>query len=273
MKELKLNNKKIASKITGFLKEEFRKRNKTKAILGLSGGVDSSVVAILCKKAKLDLYVVLMPYKFSHGKLSIKHSKKIIRLLSMPRNNVFVIDIAPSVDAQIKQLSRIIKLNEVIKGNLMARERMNVLYATANDLGGLVVGTSNLSEYFLGYFTLHGDAVSDIAPIKGLFKTHINSLARYLKVSDEILSKKPSADLWRGQTDEKELGFSYAESDPILYLYIYKKYPKEKIIKKLNCKPDLVKRVIKRLKDTDYKRSKVPSPHFYRTFYGRWLEK
>lgn len=273
MKEFKLDNKKTSSRISDFLRDEFGKRNKTKAILGLSGGVDSSVVAILCKKAGLDLYVVLMPYKFSLAKQSIKHSKKMIELLKIPKERVFIVDIAPSVDAQVKQLSKFIKPNEIIKGNLMARERMNVFYAIANDLGGLVVGTSNLSEHFLGYFTLHGDIASDLSPIKGLFKTNINSLARYLKVPNDILSKKPSAGLWRGQTDEKELGFSYAEADPILYSYIYKKYPKEKIIKKLNCKPDLAKRVIKRLKDTDYKRSKVLSPHFYRTFYGRWLKK
>lgn len=253
MKELLLNNQKVVKEITNFLKKEFKRRNKNKAILGISGGVDSTACAILCKEAGLDLYGIILPYK----KKGQKEAEKVAQFLKLAKNRIINVDITQPVDAQIRQLQKIMKLDKVNKGNIMARQRMIVQYALSRRLNGLVVGTGNLSEHYLGYFTLYGDQACDISPIAGLFKTQIYQLAEYLKVPKWILEKKPSAGLWFGQTDEKELGFTYQQADPILYLALIKKYPKEKIIKKgLNQK--LVSKVLTRIKATEYKRQNSP---------------
>jgi NAD+ synthase len=249
----KLNYKEITSKIIRFLNEEFRKRKKTKAILGISGGLDSSVVAFLCKKAKLDLFALILPYR----KQNIDDSLKIARFLNLPKNRVIIYDIGPVVDSQVKDFSKWIKLDKIDKGNIMARQRMIVQYAFARRLNGLVVGTEDLSEYYLGYFTLHGDQACDISPISGLFKTQVKELARYLKMPNWLLEKKPSPGLWEGQTAENELGFSYEEADPILYLRCLKKYSKERIIKK-GFNQKLVNKVLERVRATDYKRESPP---------------
>ena len=136
----------------------------------------------------------------------------------------------------------------------MARVRMIILYDLARKLNGLVVGTENLSEYYLGYFTLHGDQAADINPIAGLWKTQVFELAKYFNLP----IREPSADLWKGQTDEKELEFSYEEADPILYLYCVKKINPKKIIKDFDFSADLVYRVLEKVENTEYKREEVP---------------
>jgi NAD+ synthase len=167
------------------------------------------------------------------------------------------------VDLQVKDFSKWIKIDKIDKGNIMARQRMIVQYAFARRLNGLVVGTEDLSEYYLGYFTLHGDQACDISPISGLFKTQVKELARYLKMPNWLLEKKPSPGLWEGQTAENELGFSYEEADPILYLHCLKKYSKERIIKK-GFNQKLVNKVLERVRTTDYKRESPPKILFYK---------
>ena len=248
-----MDKRKTAKKITEFLKKEFRKRKKKIAILGLSGGLDSTVAAILCKKAGLDLFGIILPYR----KKGLEDSKKIAEFLNLPKKRTMIVDIGEAVDVQKKGLERIMKLDKVDLGNMMARQRMIVQYALARKLKGLVVGTEDLSEYFLGYFTLHGDQACDISPVSSLFKTQLFELAEYLGAPKWLLSKKPSPGLWQGQTAENELGFSYKIADPILYLYCVKKYPKEKIIKK-GFNQKIVDKVIERVKATEYKRQDPP---------------
>ena len=242
-----------AEKISNFLKKEFKKRNKTKVILGLSGGLDSTASALLCKKAGLDLYGILLPYR----KKGLEDSRKIARMLKLAKNRIVYIDIGPAVDAQVKELQKTMKVDRVDKGNIMARQRMIVQYYIARKVGGLVIGTEDLSEYFLGYFTLHGDQACDISAISGLFKAQVRQLAKYLGAPEWATSKKPSPGLWQGQTAENELGFNYEEADPILRLFCLKKYPKEKIIKKGHARK-LVNKVLERVKATEYKRQPFP---------------
>jgi len=249
----KLDYKKVAEKISKFLKAEFKKRNKTKAILGISGGLDSFTCALLCKKAVSDLYAVILPYH----KSNLAESQRAISDLKLPKNRIIKIDIGKTVDAQIKELKGIISLDNIDKGNIMARQRMIVQYALARKLNGLVIGTEDLSEYYLGYFTLHGDQACDISLINSLFKTQVLQLAKYLGAPKWILKKLPSPGLWPGHTAERELGFSYKDADEILYLSIIKKYPKEKIIKKGFSK-NLVNKVLERVKATEYKRQNPP---------------
>ena len=250
MKEFSLNldNKKITEKICGFLKKEFKQRKKSCGILGVSGGIDSATAAFLLKKAEINFYAVSLPY----GKLTKKDKvKKLVQVLNLPKTRFIEIDITKIVDEQIKVFK---KLDKIDKGNIMSRTRMIILYALARQLNGLVIGTENLSEYWLGYFTLHGDQASDINPIAVLWKTQVQELAKYLGAPPEILKQKPSAELWQNQTDEKELGFSYQKADPILELFCVKKYSKRKIIKDYGFNANLVELILNRVKQTEYKR-------------------
>lgn len=230
----KINNGAEIIKICRFLKREFEERQKDWAIVGVSGGVDSSLTAELCQRAGLKVKKVFMPY----GKVS-----------KSLKGNFFKIDITKAVDALAGP-----RAGKISKGNIMARVRMIVLYDLARKFNGLVVGTENLSEYCLGYFTLHGDQASDINPISSFFKTQVMELARYLGLA----VRTPSAELWEGQTDEKELGFSYEDADPILYLYCIKKMKPEKIIKVFALDEELVYKVIEKVNGTGYKRREVP---------------
>jgi len=235
----KINYSTLAGEVSLFLKKEFKERKKILAIVGVSGGVDSSLSAKLCEIAGLEVKKVFLPYG---------------NTLEYPKGYSLKIDIASMVDGQVEKISRHASLDKIDKGNIMARTRMVVQYALARRFDGLVVGTENLSEYYLGYFTLHGDQACDISPIVCLWKTQVIELAKYLSLP----IKEPSAELWQGQTDKMELGFSYEEADPILYLYCVKKIAPRKIIKDFGLKPDLVSRVLERVMATEYKRKKIP---------------
>lgn len=260
---LLINPERTTNSIVKFLKEEFAKRGKTKAVIGLSGGIDSSIVAFLCQKAGLNLQLVLLPYKFDSKKDCIVDSGLVINALGLSEKQVSLIDIAPAVDAQVKTLERLYSVNNLDKGNIMARARMIVVYFLARYFKGLVMGTENLSEYYFGYFTLYGDQAADINPIGGLFKTQVIQLGSHLGVPEKILKKAPSADLWNGQTDEKELGFSYQEADPILYWTMIRKYSEERIVKELGFKKDLVEKVLLRVKNSSFKREAIPKYNYF----------
>jgi NAD+ synthase len=249
----KLNYKVATCKITEFISSEFKKRNKTKAILGISGGLDSFTCALLCKKAGLDLYGIILPYK---GR-NMEESKRAVDDLNLSKNRVLTVDIGLAVDAQVEALKDIMIFDNVDRGNIMARQRMIVQYALARKLGGLVIGTEDLSEYYLGYFTLHGDQACDISMINNLFKTEVFQLCEYLGGPKWILSKPPSPNLWPGQTAEKELGFTYKEADEILFMSLIKKFPLKEIIKK-GFEKELAGKVLERVKATDFKRQNPP---------------
>ncbi|MCD6550428.1 NAD(+) synthase [bacterium] len=246
-----------SKKIIDFLKKEFDVRNKENAILALSGGIDSATCALLCKRAGLNIIAVILPY----GRRGCE-GKKMARFLGLPAKNIITVDIAPLVDRTVKVLNKIIKMDKIDIGNVMARERMIIQYALARKLNGLVIGTENLSEYYLGYFTLHGDQACDISPIAGLLKTHVYEVAKFLEAPQWILEKKPTAGFWKGQTDEKELGFSYQEADPIIYFYTIKGYSRSQIIKK-GLNKELVDKVLERIKSSEYKRHSPPKILFY----------
>lgn len=265
-KELLINCKEVCSEIVDFLQKEFRSRNRNMAILGLSGGLDSATAAFLCKKAGLDLKVVLLPYRHNPKSKDIVNARKVIEALGLSNEQVFVIDIKPAVDAQVEMLNKVknIEMPQGDKGNIMARERMIIQYFLARYFNGLVVGTENLSEYYFGYFTLHGDAASDINPIHGLFKTQIYQLAKHLGVPDIIIETVPTAGFWKGQTDEGELGFTYAQGDLVLYYHKIRKYSQKDLVEKLGFDKNLVKKVLKRIKDSQFKRDSVPPYKYYK---------
>jgi len=188
----------------------FIQRHAKAVVIGLSGGIDSAVVAALCTKAlgKKNVLALIMPEKRDqHYKDALAYAKQL-------GIEYKVIDIAPIV----KQFDKVCKpANKKARANIRARVRMTLLYYYSNLLDRRVAGTSNRSELEIGYFTKWGDGAADFLPIAHLYKSQVNGLARELGVPEKIIRKKPTAGLWRGQSDEGELGISYAELDAALH--------------------------------------------------------
>jgi len=228
---LNLDLKAEAKKTEEFIKKEVGRTGFKRVVLGLSGGVDSSTVLMLCVKA-LGAENVLV-YILPNGELDKKTDrdiKKLFDIVKIPEENIVRINIKKTIDAIKSQINLINKNSLVRYGNIVARVRMIVLFDAAKKNRALVCGTENKSEYLLGYYTRFGDGASDIEPIRHLYKTQLIGLAKYLGVPEEIINKKATAGLWEGQTDEGEMGFSYKLADVVLYLKLEKKLSDEQII-------------------------------------------
>ena len=198
--------------LANFIREEVTKVGLERVVVGLSGGVDSSVSAALAARALGPEAVIglMMPYKTS-SKESLKDATTVAKATGIGTRKV---EISAQVDAYFEGLGEVGNLR---RGNKMARERMTVLYDVSAETSALLLGTSNKTELLLGYGTLHGDMASAINPIGDLYKTQVWELAEHLGLPKAVVSKAPSADLWVGQTDEAELGFSYREVDALLF--------------------------------------------------------
>jgi NAD+ synthase len=211
---MELNNKELLTYLTDFIRKEFDKKGFTKGVIGLSGGIDSAVSAYLGTEAlgKENMHFIMMPYKTS-SKESITDAMKVVNALEAGHT---IIDISSMADAYFEAYCPE-GISDVRKGNIMARMRMVVLYDYSAKLNALVIGTGNKTEILLGYTTLFGDSACALNPVGDLYKTQLRSLAKYLSVPESILNKKPSADLWKNQTDEGEMGITYDEVDKYFY--------------------------------------------------------
>ena len=211
------NAKEYIIKMGNWIKEYIEKTKTNGVVLGMSGGVDCSTVAALCKKNKINIHLVLMPYGDNMNKT--KSYQDAMELINKFNLDYHEFNIKQAVDSiEIKEdslnLADAKKENiELSKANIRPRVRMTYLYHYAQTNNLLVIGTGNLSERTVGYFTKWGDGACDINPMGMLTKKEVYILAKYLGVPDSIINKKPSADLWEGQTDEKELGISYTDID------------------------------------------------------------
>ncbi len=212
---LKLNTDILRKLLVDFIRDELNKAGFAKAVIGLSGGVDSALVATLAVGAlgKENVVAVLMPYRTSSPE-SAADAKLVADQLGVRSE---VVDISTMVDGYLEQSGEI---DNIRKGNLMARARMIVLYDLSARERALVLGTSNKTETMLGYGTQFGDTACAVNPIGDLYKTQVWQLAEALGIPKKIIEKNPTADLWPGQTDEGELGFSYKLVDQLLYYMV-----------------------------------------------------
>lgn len=242
--------KKIKQYLISFLKDEVSKAGFEKVTVGLSGGLDSAVVAILCKEAfGKNLNCVLMPSQFS-SQSSIEHAIEVCEKFDIIYD---IVSIEPMVSAFLKNMD-----NDKLRiGNFSARMRMSVLYDISFKEKSLVVGTSNKSELLLGYGTIFGDIACAINPIGEIYKSDEFEFAKLLGVPESILTKAPSADLWEGQSDEDELGHTYKEIDDLLKLMVDDKKSKDELLK-LGFEASFIDKINNRMKANAFK-GKLPT--------------
>jgi NAD+ synthase len=234
--------------IVEFIRTEITRVGFSRGVIGLSGGVDSSLVALLAVSAlgAQNVLGVIMPYRTSDPS-SRADAEQVAKQLGIATR---VIEVSPMVEPYLTQF---VNGNSRRRGNVMARARMIALYDQSEDFRGLVIGTSNKTEALLGYTTQFGDNAAAIHPIADLYKAQVRQLARAVGVLQKIIDKPPSADLWQGQTDEGELGFTYDQADAILYQLVDERRRVEDVIAN-GFDARIVKRIVELMQRNQFKR-------------------
>ena len=248
--------------LVSFLREEVKSAGFARAVVGLSGGIDSAVTAALCARAfgPAETLCVLMPYRTSNPD-SEAHARVVADALGVATRKV---DISAMADGYIEQEGVEAPMR---RGNVMARCRMVVLYDLSVEWSGLVIGTSNKTEMLLGYSTQWGDSAHAVNPLGDLYKHQIVQLARHLDLPREVIDKPPSADLFEGQTDEDELGFSYDDADRLLYRMVDQRLGERELVS-AGFPLELVQRIARRVVQNQYKRLPPPIAKLSRRSIG-----
>ncbi|MFA7084528.1 MAG: NAD+ synthase [Arcobacteraceae bacterium] len=241
-----MNWQSIKEQLLKFLKDEVEKTGLKKVIVGLSGGLDSAVVAVLCKEAfGKNLTCVMLPSSYS-SKSSIDDAKELCEAFDIGYE---IVSIAPLLDAYLSNMQE----NNLRIGNFCARLRMSILYDLSAREGALVIGTSNKSELLLGYGTIFGDMACAMEPLGEMYKTDEFEFARFLNVPLSIVNKKPSADLWEDQSDEEELGFTYKQLDEVMKLLVDEEKTKEELLQ-MGFDESILNAIETRMKANAFKR-------------------
>ena len=244
----------ITKKIEDFLKNQVTKNNTNGVILGLSGGIDSAVITYLCARVLKDkILALIMPDTKISPKKETEEALKIIEKLGIEYKLL-------DINFIVSEYSKYIEPNERALGNLRARVRANLLYYYANSKNLLVVGSSDKSEFLIGYFTKFGDGSADILPIVSLYKIQVRELARFLAVQDTIIAQKSSPNLWESHIAEEEIGVQYEEIDSILYCIFEKKLSIEDTVKATNIEKDTVDKIYQLYKTSEHKRITAARP-------------
>ena len=247
--DLSINPEETSTIIIDFIRTYVQNSGCKHVVLGLSGGIDSSVAAVLCKEAlgKNNVLCLFMPDNVTPND-DKKHQEIFVKKFDLKCKTI-------KIDSIVQQIQKTCfgKTEKMTLSNIKARTRMILLYTYANETNSLVCGTSNKSELLIGYFTKYGDGSADFLPIGDLYKTQIYQLAKYLKIPKPLISKAPTAGLWPGQTDEKELGMNYKTLDKILH-ELELKIDMEDIVKEVNVKKLDVKRIRQMIKKSQHKR-------------------
>lgn len=238
--------------LTGFIKSEVTRVGYSRAVIGLSGGIDSALSFALAVEAlgAENVLAVRMPYKSSSSD-SLEHAQMLTDQFKVRSKTIEITDMVEPLFARDSQISK------ERKGNMMARSRMIVLYDQSEVFKGLIIGTSNKTEILLGYTTMWGDMASALNPIGDLYKTQVRQLSRALGIPPAIVDKAPSADLWVGQTDEGELGFTYEEVDKLLYLLIDQRFSPQECVEE-GYDEKFVNSVMTRIRRNQFKRMMPP---------------
>ena len=246
--DLKLNTKLVRDLLVRFIKDELQNAGFSKAVIGISGGVDSAVSVKIAQEAlgAQNVLGVMLPYRTSNP-ASVSDANLLIQMLGIRSE---FIDISAMVDAYCEQHHITDPLR---RGNVMARMRMIVLYDLSAREKALVIGTSNKTEILVGYGTQHGDLASALNPIGDLYKSQIWQLAEALGIPQSIIEKAPSADLWEGQTDEHEMGVTYAKLDALLFEMIDERHTDEELVQ-LGFDTELISRIRKMIQKNQFKR-------------------
>jgi NAD+ synthase len=246
---LRINTDLAHTILVRFLRDAIHKVGFQRAVINLSGGIDSALSAYLAAEAigPENILALRLPYKSSSPD-SLDDAQSVIDALGVRSETV---EITPMVDPL---LERFPEMSQVRKGNIMARMRMVVLYDQSAAFKGLAIGTSNKTETLLGYTTIYGDNAAAVQPIADLYKTQVRQLARTLGIPSHVIEKPPSADLWIGQTDEDELGFTYELADQLLYLLVNERYTVDEVVSE-GFDRALVERIWRQVRMNHYKRT------------------
>jgi NAD+ synthase len=244
---LRIDEALVRRMLVAFLREESRKSGHRRVVVAVSGGVDSAAVAALAAEAfePGNVTALFLPYRTSDA-ASREHARLVTKTFGLALEEI---DITPQVDAYLGRLGEI---DRVRRGNKMARERKSIEYDRAWP-DGLVLGTSNKTELLLGYGTRHGDMACDLNPVGDLYKTQLRELSMHIGVPEVVVQKAPSADLWAGQTDEGELGFTYAQADLILYHLVDRRLRPAELIAS-GFEAPLVNNIREKMRRSHYKR-------------------
>ena len=249
LSRLRINTELARRILTGFISDSITKAGMSRAVIGLSGGIDSAVSAYLSARAlgAENVLALRLPYETSSAN-SLQDAETVIEDLDLPNLTMPITDM---VDPLFERFPEMSKLR---RGNIMARMRMITLYDQSMAWGGLVMGTSNKTEFLLGYSTIYGDSGVALHPIADLYKFQVRQMARHLGVPRAIIDKPPSADLWVGQTDEDELGFSYDDADQVLLLLVDERYTVDEVAAE-GFDREFVVQIWERVKANHYKRT------------------
>jgi len=240
------------AKIIAFIQNTVSTAGVQKLVMGLSGGIDSALVATLCAQAlgPEAVTAVCLPYKTSNPQ-SLHDAHLLAKFVGI---KLRIISITALVDSYFQKDAP--QADTLRKGNFMARQRMCILYDLSAELPALVVGTSNKSEIYTGFCTIYGDAACAFEPIGHLYKTEVFTLAKTLRIPESIIQKKPSADLWENQTDEEDLGISYARLDQILMFHLDQKMTQQEVLARGFSEQEY-NLVLHKIQKSEYKR-KMP---------------
>lgn len=238
--------------LTGFIRSELNRMGFSRAVINLSGGIDSALSCYLAADAlgSQNVLAIRLPYRTSAPD-SLDDAQKVIDALGVQS---LTFEITDMVEPLIRHFP---EMSNVRKGNIMARARMIVLYDQSEAFHGLAIGTSNKTEILLGYSTIYGDSACAINPIGDLYKTQVRQLSRALGMPESVIDKAPSADLWSGQTDEGDLGFTYADVDRLLYLMIDQRYTPQEAVE-AGFDESFVHKVVERIRRNQFKRMLPP---------------
>ena len=250
--DLSINTELVRTILTRFIHTEITRTGLSRAVINLSGGVDSALACFIAVEAlgAQNVLALRLPYKSSSAD-SLEHAQLVTDSLGMPVSTIPITDMADAI------IGREPGMSNVRKGNIMARCRMIVAYDQSEAFKGLVIGTGNKTEILLGYTTLYGDSACALNPIGDLYKTQIRQLSEAVGVPRPIIDKPPSADLWVGQTDEGELGFTYGDVDRLLYLLVDQRYSPEECIE-AGFIEEFVRSVVVRIRKYHFKRVMPP---------------